>query len=40
MEKFFTLVGKDKEASRLRALELFPETHALLSRKRDHNIAE
>jgi crossover junction endodeoxyribonuclease RuvC len=39
-KKFFTLVGKDKEASRQRALELFPETHALLSRKRDHNIAE
>jgi hypothetical protein len=37
---FFTLVGKDKEASRQRALELFLETHALLSRKRDHNIAE
>jgi crossover junction endodeoxyribonuclease RuvC len=39
-KKFFTLVGKDKEASRLRAIGLFPETHALLSRKRDHNIAE
>lgn len=39
-KKFFTLVGKDKEASRQRALELFPGAHALLSRKRDHNIAE
>jgi crossover junction endodeoxyribonuclease RuvC len=39
-KKFFTLVGKDKEQSRAKALELFPETHALLSRKRDHNIAE
>jgi crossover junction endodeoxyribonuclease RuvC len=39
-KKFFTLVGKDKEQSRLRALELFPGAHALLSRKRDHNRAE
>jgi crossover junction endodeoxyribonuclease RuvC len=39
-KKFFTLVGKDKEQSRAKALELFPAAHALLSRKRDHNIAE
>lgn len=34
------LAGKDKEAARQRALELFPEQHALLARKRDHNRAE
>ena len=34
------LPGKDKEAARQRALELFPAAHALLARKRDHNRAE
>jgi crossover junction endodeoxyribonuclease RuvC len=34
------LPGKDKEAARARALQLFPQQHALLARKRDHNRAE
>jgi hypothetical protein len=34
------LPGKDKEASRQRALQLFPSQHALLARKRDHGRAE
>jgi crossover junction endodeoxyribonuclease RuvC len=34
------LSGKDKEAARQRALELFPAAHALLARKRDHGRAE
>jgi crossover junction endodeoxyribonuclease RuvC len=34
------LAGKDKEAARHRALELFPDQHALFARKRDHNRAE
>ena len=34
------LPGKDKEAARQRALELFPHAHALLARKRDHGRAE
>jgi crossover junction endodeoxyribonuclease RuvC len=32
--------GGDKEASRQRALQLFPSTHALLARKMDHGRAE
>jgi len=34
------LPGKDKEAARQRALELFPAAHALLARKKDHGRAE
>lgn len=34
------LPGKDKEAARQRALQLFPAQHALLARKRDHGRAE
>ena len=34
------LPGKDKEAARQRALQLFPTQHALLARKRDHNRGE
>ena len=34
------LPGKDKEAARQRALQLFPAQHALLAKKRPHNIAE
>jgi Holliday junction resolvasome RuvABC endonuclease subunit len=36
----FKLPGKDKEAARQRALELFPAAHVLLARKRDHGRAE
>jgi crossover junction endodeoxyribonuclease RuvC len=39
-EKFHKLRGKDKEGSRQRALQLFPEAHALLARKLDHGRAE
>jgi crossover junction endodeoxyribonuclease RuvC len=34
------LPGKDKEASRARALQLFPVQHALLARKKDHGRAD
>lgn len=34
------LPGKDKEAARQKALQLFPSQHALLARKKDHNRAE
>jgi crossover junction endodeoxyribonuclease RuvC len=34
------LPGKDKEASRQRALQLFPAQHALLARKKDHGRAD
>jgi crossover junction endodeoxyribonuclease RuvC len=34
------LPGKDKEAARQRALQLFPAQHALLARKKDHGRAE
>jgi crossover junction endodeoxyribonuclease RuvC len=34
------LPGKDKEAARQRALELFPAAHGLLARKKDHGRAE
>jgi crossover junction endodeoxyribonuclease RuvC len=39
-KKFHKLHGKDKEGSRQRALQLFPEAHALLGRKLDHGRAE
>jgi crossover junction endodeoxyribonuclease RuvC len=38
-KKFHQLRG-DKEASRQRALQLFPTAHALLARKKDHGRAE
>ena len=34
------LPGKDKEAARQRALQLFPRQHALLARRKDHGRAE
>jgi Holliday junction resolvasome RuvABC endonuclease subunit len=34
------LPGKDKEAARQRALQLFPSAHSLLARKKDHGRAE
>src|SRR5262249_41650804 len=39
-KRFHQLRGGDKEASRQRALQLFPAAHALLARKRDHGRAE
>ena len=39
-KKFHQLRGGDKEASRQRALQLFPAAHALLARKKDHGRAE
>ena len=39
-KRFHQLPGGDKEASRQRALQLFPAAHALLARKRDHGRAE
>ena len=39
-KKFHGLRGGDKEASRQRALQLFPSAHALLARKKDHGLAE
>jgi crossover junction endodeoxyribonuclease RuvC len=34
------LPGKDKEAARQKALQLFPGAHALLARRKDHGRAE
>ena len=34
------LPGKDKEAARQKALQLFPAQHALLARKKDHGRGE
>ena len=39
-KKFHQLRGGDKEASRQRALQLFPAAHALLARRKDHGRAE
>ena len=39
-KKFHGLRGGEKEASRQRALMLFPSAHALLARKKDHGRAE
>ena len=39
-KRFHHLPGKDKEAARQRALQLFPNTHALFARKMDHQRAE
>jgi crossover junction endodeoxyribonuclease RuvC len=39
-KKFHALHGGDKEASRQRALQLFPAAHSLLARKKDHGRAE
>jgi crossover junction endodeoxyribonuclease RuvC len=39
-KKHHGLCGSDKEASRQRALQLFPAAHALLARKKDHGRAE
>ena len=39
-KRFWHLPGKDKEAARQKALQLFPDAHAALARKRDHGRAE
>jgi Holliday junction resolvasome RuvABC endonuclease subunit len=39
-KKFHQLRGGDKEGGRQRALQLFPNAHALLARKRDHGRGE
>jgi len=39
-KKFHGLRGGDKEASRQRALQLFPAAHEMLARKKDHGRAE
>jgi crossover junction endodeoxyribonuclease RuvC len=39
-KKFHNLRGGEKEASRQRALQLFPAAHALLARRKDHGRAE
>jgi crossover junction endodeoxyribonuclease RuvC len=39
-KKFHGLHGGEKEASRQRALQLFPSAHALLARRKDHGRAE
>lgn len=39
-KEYFDLIGGDKEASRLRALQIFPEAADFLERKRDHQRAE
>src|SRR5262249_22604580 len=39
-KRFHHLPGKDKEAARQRALQLFPSAHALLARRKDHGKAD
>jgi Holliday junction resolvasome RuvABC endonuclease subunit len=39
-KRYHGLYGAEKEASRQRALQLFPSAHALLARKMDHGRAE
>jgi crossover junction endodeoxyribonuclease RuvC len=39
-KRSFGVPGKDKEAARQRALELFPAAHGLFARKRGHGRAE
>jgi crossover junction endodeoxyribonuclease RuvC len=39
-KRTFRLPGKDKEAARQRALELFPAAHRWFARKKDHQLAE
>lgn len=39
-KKFHRLKGNDKESSRQRAIQLFPDAHEMLARKRDHGRAE
>jgi len=39
-KRFHRLYGTDKEASRQRALQLFPASHSLLARKKDHGRGE
>ena len=39
-KKRLRLPGKDKEAARQKALQLFPAQHALLARKKDHGRAD
>ena len=39
-KRFHHLTGKDKETARQRALQLFPNAHALFARKKDHGRAE
>lgn len=39
-KRHFRLLGKDKEASRAKAIELYPDATPLLHRKKDHNRAE
>jgi len=39
-KKFYKLPGKDKEAARQKALQLFPSAHASLARRKDHQRAE
>jgi crossover junction endodeoxyribonuclease RuvC len=39
-KRFHKLPGKEKEASRQRAVEIFPASHALLARRKDHGRAE
>src|SRR5215475_3999159 len=39
-KKFYKLPGKDKEAARQKAIQLFPDAHAMLARKGWHGRAE
>jgi crossover junction endodeoxyribonuclease RuvC len=39
-KRFWKLPGKDKESARQKALQLFPDAHAALARKKDHGRAE
>ena len=40
MEKYFNLINSEKDASRTKAIEIFPHFSAQLSRKKDSNKAD
>ena len=40
MEKYFNLINSEKDASRTRAIEIFPYFSTQLSRKKDSNKAD
>jgi crossover junction endodeoxyribonuclease RuvC len=39
-KRFYKLPGKDKEAARQKAIQLFPDAHAMLARRKDHGRSE
>ena len=40
MEKYYNLINSEKDASRTRAIEIFPDFSSQLSKKKDSNKAD